>query len=48
MRGIHVTRKVQWWIKCEECGTCSLQDRPLTEGEFWLCKIHEARLERKL
>ncbi|QDH48963.1 hypothetical protein KDI96_gp58 [Arthrobacter phage Gisselle] len=39
---------VRYLIKCDDCGTCSQQDRPLADGEFWLCPVHEAKIERKL
>ncbi|ALY09846.1 hypothetical protein FDH61_gp61 [Arthrobacter phage Preamble] len=39
---------VRYLIKCEECGACGLHDRPLADGEFWLCSFHQAKLERKL
>ncbi|AOQ28271.1 hypothetical protein SEA_HUNTINGDON_59 [Arthrobacter phage Huntingdon] len=39
---------VTYLIKCDECGTCSQQATPLGKGEYWLCKVHEAKLERKI
>ncbi|AZF98460.1 hypothetical protein SEA_BIGMACK_59 [Arthrobacter phage BigMack] len=39
---------VRYLIKCDECGVCSEQARPLEKDEYWLCPRHEAKTERKL
>ncbi|ATW58773.1 hypothetical protein KDJ07_gp59 [Arthrobacter phage Urla] len=36
---------VRYLIKCDECGVCSEQARPLEPGEFWLCKLHSPIVE---